>query len=99
MRARRGPLDPQVMFRSAMNHCEESSENMTQEKLLLRKSFREINRLRAELKKAETLSTAAIAIVGMSCRTPGGVQDLAGFWTVLAQGRDVVGPFPPRWDT
>src|SRR4051794_39584802 len=43
-------------------------------------------------------SDEPIAIVGMSCRAPGGVADVAAYWAVLEQGRDVVGPFPQRWD-
>src|SRR5262249_8745461 len=39
-----------------------------------------------------------IAIVGMACRTPGGVIDTAGYWALLQEGRDAIGPFPERWD-
>lgn len=39
-----------------------------------------------------------IAIVGLSCRFPGGATPEA-FWELLAAGRDAVGPIPPdRWD-
>ena len=34
----------------------------------------------------------------MSCRTPGGVVDAEGYWSLLSEGRDVIGPFPERWD-
>ncbi|BBB02229.1 putative polyketide synthase [Actinacidiphila reveromycinica] len=41
-----------------------------------------------------------IAIVGMGCRFPGGVQNPEDFWAMLAEGRDGVGDFPPDrgWD-
>jgi acyl transferase domain-containing protein/NAD(P)-dependent dehydrogenase (short-subunit alcohol dehydrogenase family) len=41
-----------------------------------------------------------IAIVGMSCRLPGGVSSPAEFWRLLAEGRDAVGEFPVDrgWD-
>ena len=47
-----------------MNHDNEQHKSMTQEELLLRKSLREINRLRAELKRSETSSSEPVAIVG-----------------------------------
>ena len=39
-----------------------------------------------------------IAIVGMACRTPGGVIDAGSYWALLREGRDAIGPFPERWD-
>ncbi|HEX6344389.1 SDR family NAD(P)-dependent oxidoreductase [Umezawaea sp.] len=42
-----------------------------------------------------------IAIVGMGCRLPGGVNGTDDLWRVLARGVDAVGPFPVDrgWDT
>ncbi|MEX3611468.1 MAG: amino acid adenylation domain-containing protein [Burkholderia sp.] len=43
-------------------------------------------------------SEGAVAIIGMSGRFPG-APDLAGFWQVLAEGRDCIGEIPAdRWD-
>ncbi|MET9645225.1 SDR family NAD(P)-dependent oxidoreductase [Streptomyces syringium] len=40
-----------------------------------------------------------IAVVGIGCRFPGGVDSAETFWQMLAQGRDVVTEVPPeRWD-
>ena len=39
-----------------------------------------------------------IAVVGMACRLPGGAVTPEDYWRVLSEGRDAVGPFPPRWD-
>ncbi|WP_277816917.1 type I polyketide synthase [Streptomyces caatingaensis] len=40
-----------------------------------------------------------IAIVGMGCRFPGGVESPGGLWQLAAQGRSTVGRVPAeRWD-
>ena len=38
-----------------------------------------------------------IAIVGMSCRTPGGPASPEDYWSLLESGSDGVGPLPRRW--
>jgi acyl transferase domain-containing protein/acyl carrier protein len=41
----------------------------------------------------------SIAIIGIGCRFPGGVNDTESFWKMLAEGRDVVSEVPPdRWN-
>ena len=40
-----------------------------------------------------------IAIIGMSCRFPGGANDPEAFWTLLRDGTDAITEVPPdRWD-
>jgi acyl transferase domain-containing protein/NADPH:quinone reductase-like Zn-dependent oxidoreductase/acyl carrier protein len=39
------------------------------------------------------IESAAIAVVGMSCRLPG-AADIQGFWSLLSEGRDAVGAAP-----
>ena len=66
---------------------------------LLQNALAAIERLQARLDAAEAASREPIAIVGLGCRTPGGVADAEAFWDLLEQGRDVVGTVPPdRWD-
>jgi acyl transferase domain-containing protein/surfactin synthase thioesterase subunit/NAD(P)-dependent dehydrogenase (short-subunit alcohol dehydrogenase family)/SAM-dependent methyltransferase/acyl carrier protein len=41
----------------------------------------------------------AVAVVGLSCRLPGGVNDAQAFWNLLRQGGDAISEVPaPRWD-
>lgn len=43
--------------------------------------------------------TDPIAIIGMSCRFPGGANSPDEFWKILANGIDVIGDIPlSRWD-
>ncbi|MEA3209803.1 MAG: hypothetical protein QOE70_2860 [Chthoniobacter sp.] len=40
-----------------------------------------------------------IAIIGIGCRFPGGVNDTESFWKLLVEGREAVGEVPPdRWN-
>ena len=43
------------------------------------------------------MSDEPIAIIAMSCRAPGAVEDTAGYWALLNEGRDAIEPFPARW--
>ncbi|WTV18059.1 SDR family NAD(P)-dependent oxidoreductase (plasmid) [Streptomyces atratus] len=53
------------------------------------------------LRRAEAKDREPIAIVGMSCRYPGGVADPEDLWQLVATGTDAVGGFPTDrgWDT
>ncbi|MFG2628159.1 amino acid adenylation domain-containing protein [Streptomyces sp. NPDC048473] len=66
---------------------------------VLAQSVREIRRLRAELESAGRAGTEPIAIVGMSCRMPGGAEDPEAFWEFLKRGGDGIDDVPAsRWD-
>jgi acyl transferase domain-containing protein/NADPH:quinone reductase-like Zn-dependent oxidoreductase/SAM-dependent methyltransferase/acyl carrier protein len=40
-----------------------------------------------------------IAVIGIGCRFPGGVNDIETFWKLLIEGRDAVADVPPdRWN-
>ncbi|HKX31666.1 MAG TPA: beta-ketoacyl synthase N-terminal-like domain-containing protein, partial [Blastocatellia bacterium] len=50
-------------------------------------------------KMPEGAPVEPIAIIGMSCRFPGGARDPRAFWTLLRQAGDAITEVPPdRWD-
>ncbi|HRI68142.1 MAG TPA: SDR family NAD(P)-dependent oxidoreductase, partial [Polyangium sp.] len=67
--------------------------------LLLRKAFANVATSASVAATLHSHVDEPIAIVGMACRSPGGVSDPESFWALLEAGRDAVGPFPHRWDT
>ena len=64
---------------------------------LLRDALVELRAMRTRLRALE--HAAPIAIVGMACRLPGGVDSPRALWELLHAGVDAVGPVPrARWD-
>lgn len=46
-----------------------------------------------------SMQKEGIAIIGIGCRFPGGVNDTEAFWKMLAEGRDLVSEVPAdRWN-
>ncbi|MEU5163899.1 type I polyketide synthase [Streptomyces sp. NPDC020875] len=69
----------------------------------LRASLKETERLRrinAELADEAAASREPIAVIGMSCRFPGGVRSPEELWNLLVEERDAVSGFPENrgWD-
>jgi len=66
---------------------------------IITEALRKIDDLTARLEIAEKADTEPIAVVGMACRLPGGVNTSAQYWQFLKDGASGVVRVPPeRWD-
>jgi acyl transferase domain-containing protein len=65
---------------------------------LLKDALRAVEEMQAKLQAAERARTEPIAIVGIGCRFPGGVDGPAALWELLRNGVDAVTDVPAdRW--
>ncbi|WP_447007722.1 SDR family NAD(P)-dependent oxidoreductase [Saccharothrix isguenensis] len=66
----------------------------------LRKSLKETERLRQQNRRLLAQASEPIAIVGMSCRFPGGATTPDELWKLVSEGRDAVVGLPEDrgWD-
>src|SRR5688572_24160453 len=60
----------------------------------------ELRVARERLDRLESAEPEPIAIIGMACRFPGGVRSAEDLWRLVADGADVISPFPTDrgWD-
>ncbi|MEM9275416.1 MAG: beta-ketoacyl synthase N-terminal-like domain-containing protein, partial [Cyanobacteria bacterium P01_F01_bin.143] len=58
-----------------------------------------LKQARSKVEALEQQKTEPIAIIGMGCRFPGGVNNPESYWKLLKEGKDVITEIPPdRWD-
>ncbi|NET16612.1 MAG: type I polyketide synthase, partial [Okeania sp. SIO1H6] len=72
----------------------QTTQLSTQQRLLLK-----IKQATAKLHEVETAATEPIAIIGIGCRFPGGVDSPDAYWKFLQEAKDVRTEIPRnRWD-
>jgi acyl transferase domain-containing protein/acyl carrier protein len=65
----------------------------------LKQALLAVRELRAQLEAAKAGSQQPIAIIGASCRFPGGANNLSDYWKLLESGTDGITEVPrERWD-
>ena len=69
-------------------------QNLPQKKLALLAA-----QLQSKLEAAQAVQRSPVAIVGIGCRFPGGVEDPESYWRLLSERRDAIRETPrDRWD-
>lgn len=67
-------------------------------RVLMAKALSEIKDLKSKLNASKNQSAEPIAIIGASCRFPGGANDLDSYWDLLVQGKNAIVEVPAeRW--
>ncbi len=78
-----------------MDFSSQSASNLSP----LKQAYLAIAKMEARLEAVEQARREPIAIIGMSCRFPGGANDPEAFWQLIEDGVDAITEVPAdRWD-
>lgn len=76
------------------------STDTVEDRQLLAAAVRSVREAQQLVEGDRRRRTEPVAIVGMSCRFPGGAETLDDFWSLLVEGRDGLSPVPEqRWNS
>ncbi|WP_374156953.1 SDR family NAD(P)-dependent oxidoreductase [Mycobacterium sp. G7A2] len=82
-----------------MTQASSASPATPDRRAIITEALRKIDDLTARLAEAEKAETEPIAVVGIGCRLPGGVDNADDFWKLLCDGESGVIRVPAdRWD-
>ncbi|NTU85277.1 MAG: type I polyketide synthase, partial [Chloroflexales bacterium] len=72
--------------------------NRDQEQSPVKRALQAVERLQSQVQAAEYARREPIAVIGVACRFPGGVETPAAYWHLLRSGVDAISEVPPeRW--
>ncbi len=72
------------------------AKNRPNELTQLKQAVTALNDMRAKLESLQQQRSAPIAVVGMSCRFPGGANSTSEYWSLLKSGKDAISELPAR---